>query len=607
MSRQTYIKIEPGDSIIEAFYGTGSYNDIGEYGAAGADYALDDWTCPKDISTIDVLIVGGGGGGGRNSVNNNRGAGGGGGGGVRYLHNYAVTPDASYVITVGYGGITGSTDAACRGGRSSFNGVYARGGGGGAGASSDADGSTNRNCWGACSGGGGNISATPYWSTSPGGILPVSGSGYSGGWGHNDVCTGLSGGSGGGGGGMGEVATWPNAGLNDGTAYGGDGGDGVYYGDIFGEIYGDEGWFGGGGGGGTRVNSAKSDGTSTYPGTGGAGGGGNGGGGGSAPYNTPEYWGQNGMPHTGGGAGGSRYTGTASADPSFGIGGSGVVLVKYTVPLTSSAWRKCTQIWMKDSSGIWDRFTSPYIDISDDEELCMPILDASGGTVTTDGIWKYHTFNSSTNVTINTSGRYYVLVVGGGGASGSTYTGNTGGAGGGEVKQTLMNISTGTYAVVVGSGGPAGYGTASGKQGNSSSFNGITANGGYGSTFGTSYWKGASSGNFHPGGTYLNENSGGGGGDNENGGDGTVSLSGDGGDGTLSYITKQYYGGGGAGGYRFGSSGTGGLGGGGTANHNGTANTGGGAGGRAYVYKTYADGFAGGSGVVVIKYRYKNL
>lgn len=105
-------------------------------------------------------------------------------------------------------------------------------------------------------------------------------------------------------------------------------------------------------------------------------------------------------------------------------------------------------------------------------------LVATGGTVTTIGTDKIHTFTSNSNfvVTSGAMSNVRALVVAGGGGSGGQYNGTGSGAGGGGVLHTTtMSVTPGTYAVVVGGGG------AVESNGGNSSFNGLLAQGGGGS------------------------------------------------------------------------------------------------------------------------------
>ena len=215
---------------------------------------------------VDVLVIGGGGGGGANSTN--FGGGGGGAGGVVYAKSLAVNAsDEPYAVTVGDGGVAGTTSVnATAGGDSSVFGLVAYGGGAGAKYGGNAGGD------GASGGGGTATNGNPD--------VP-----YSGGQSiHGDQ--GNDGGAAaenrfgcGGGGGAGYVGGNGDAGTP------GVGGDGVVC-----DIAGTNVWYGGGGagfrkgytisgglgGGGSCVKTSSSASTAT-PGTDGLGGGGCGG------------------------------------------------------------------------------------------------------------------------------------------------------------------------------------------------------------------------------------------------------------------------------------------------------------------------------------------
>lgn len=98
-------------------------------------------------------------------------------------------------------------------------------------------------------------------------------------------------------------------------------------------------------------------------------------------------------------------------------------------------------------------------------------ISATGGTITTSGNYKYHTFTSSGtfSVTAAPSGKFidYIIVAGGGGAQT-----DAGGGAGGVVEKLTQSISTGSFAVTLGAGG------AIGVSGGDSIFNGQTAIGG---------------------------------------------------------------------------------------------------------------------------------
>src|SRR5665648_39955 len=94
---------------------------------------------------------------------------------------------------------------------------------------------------------------------------------------------------------------------------------------------------------------------------------------------------------------------------------------------------------------------------------------ATGGTVTTDGRYRIHTFTTSGTLTVTTPGTAEVLVVGGGGG------GRSGGGGAGGYLVGSETLTTGSIVVTVGAMG-AGY--FSPTAGGDSSFVTRTAKGG---------------------------------------------------------------------------------------------------------------------------------
>jgi hypothetical protein len=349
---------------------------------------------------IEVLIVAGGGGGGGTNTDETEGGGGGGGG----VHHVPSTPVSagSYAVVVGDGGANVAISAGTSGSDSSFDVFTATGGGGG----------------------GEPDSAQP----------------------------GLAGGSGGGGGsttfGAGESVG--GAGTTDQGNAGGDGvfgnpkrggggGGGSAAGNIGGTVAGTN------GDGGAGYTSDISGTTQTYAGGGGGGRGGAGGTGGGAAGGAGAR-GADGTTNTGGGGGGSS-DGTSTPFPG-GDGGSGVVIVRYS--LTAA-------------------FTpSP--------------ITATGGTITDIDGFRVHTFTDSGTFEI-TAGQDTVtqLLVGGGGAGGGVDGAGVGcgGGGGGGVVPSSDVMTVGSFAVVVGAGG-VGADTAPGASGGDSTFNGHTATGGGG-------------------------------------------------------------------------------------------------------------------------------
>ncbi len=259
------------------------------------------------------------------------------------------------------------------------------------------------------------------------------------------------------------------------------------------------------------------------------------------------------------------------------------------------------------------------------------IQQATGGTITSIGNDRVHTFTSSGTFTTSIPLTIRVLVVGGGGCGGAT---NGGGGGAGGISYSDgTNISSGSYPVTVGNGGNAS--TSPAYYGEKSSFSNlfIGYGGGRGANNGDSGGPGGSGGggagdNDRPGGSatkgfggtvYGNDggsrvghdgtwSGAGGGGACAVGGNTTSTYaSGDGGNGCAFDIsgTNTYYGGGGGGGSEF-DRGAPGLGGGGqggagagVAGYAAVPNTGGGGGGGSGLG---GSGGVGGSGIVIVRY-----
>jgi len=260
------------------------------------------------------------------------------------------------------------------------------------------------------------------------------------------------------------------------------------------------------------------------------------------------------------------------------------------------------------------------------------LRSGAGGTVTTDGNFKVHTFTSNGTFQFITGAGVcdFLVVAGGGGGQSASGGGGGGGGAGGLIYQTSQTLVNSSFPVVIGAGGLGSSNIAAGTGGNSS-FNGQIAIGGGGGESGNGT-NGATGGSGGGGGfqgtgatgTAGQGNSGGSGGGGQppyvGGGGGGAGASGsnfsgnvggNGGVGLSNSITGSavFYAGGGGGGSGndgfVGTPGTGGLGGGGnggnTTADNGTAgaNGKGGGGGGGQV------GHAGGSGVVIVRYQYK--
>ena len=215
----------------------------------------------------------------------------------------------------------------------------------------------------------------------------------------------------------------------------------------------------------------------------------------------------------------------------------------------------------------------------------------------------------------------YPITVGGGGAGGTCASG------------IASDGSNSVFSTITSTGGGAGHGNANANPGGSGGGGGLRCGlGGSGNTPPTSPPQG------NPGGNAVNSPGGAGGGGGGAGAAGTTatgptgpSVAGPGGNGVATLINPatgessggtRYYAGGGGGGGRFApgnpdcaSPGTGGLGGGGNGSQqggvatcSGTANTGGGGGGSGYTNSPVIPGCtggAGGSGIVIIRYKFQ--
>ena len=99
--------------------------------------------------------------------------------------------------------------------------------------------------------------------------------------------------------------------------------------------------------------------------------------------------------------------------------------------------------------------------------------NATGGTITTSGDQRIHSFTADGSFVVPSSGTVSWLVVGGGGAAGA----DSGGGGGGGGFRTGANhsVSGQTYSITVGAGGAW---SASPLSGGNSTFDTVTSNGG---------------------------------------------------------------------------------------------------------------------------------
>jgi len=318
-----------------------------------------------------------------------------------------------------------------------------------------------------------------------------------------------------------------------------------------------------------------------------------------------------------------------------------------------------------DSTRGWKSVTGSD---SDTTGVPPAFITATGGTITCCGDYKIHTFTGPGTFCISAgSGNLaivdYLVVAGGGGG-----VGGGGGAGGFRESKnpagpwtasplasaTSLPVSVSAYPITVGgggSGGPSDTCGPGGSAGSNSIFSTVTsAGGGAGAKFANAGWPqpknnggsgggggqrdscgtgGGGTGNTPPvsppqgnnggiasiPGTPEAGSAGGGGGAGGVGNNGVTGTSGAGGNGISTSISASPVtraGGGGGGGRSPGSSGGGGGPGGGGAGSGsssgtaGTTNTGSGGGGGGYISSPgYQNGGSGGSGIVIIRYKYQ--
>jgi hypothetical protein len=274
---------------------------------------------PAGSNTVDYLVVAGGGSSGGDN------GGGGGAGGFRFSNSYCLpaptnSPLANptglpvsvttYPVTVGAGGASGGCCTGLSGPPGSpsvFSTITSAGGGRSAETTSPGDPAESGG-----SGGGGTFRYNPSGAGNTPPVSPPQGN--PGGSATGCGPTNLAGGGGGGAGAAGQNGATNNA---------GDGGIGSYIDDSFigptAPSYGESGpvsstrYFAGGGGGGQQPGP-----TSGNQGVGGIGGGGD-------AWQSVGFTSQTGVTNTGGGAG----SGNPGGGSVSGIGGKGIVLIRY--------------------------------------------------------------------------------------------------------------------------------------------------------------------------------------------------------------------------------------------------------------------------------------
>jgi hypothetical protein len=318
-----------------------------------------------------------------------------------------------------------------------------------------------------------------------------------------------------------------------------------------------------------------------------------------------------------------------------------------------------------DSTRGWKDINDATLDVTG----IPPFVAATGGTITTSGDYKIHTFTGPGTFTVTSAGTPagsttvdYLVVAGGaaGGANGSPNIWGGGGGGAGGYRESsgtasgsytvsplgsgvpALPVSVTGYPITVGAGGASSASPVAGPSGSNSIFSTITSAGGGGggtqalapSTIngqpgGSGGGGGATgsggTGNTPPvspsqgnnGGTASSPSgsSGGGGGATAAGGNAPTPAGGAGGAGATSSINgtpTARAGGGGGGVYGSGLPGPGGAGGGGSGGPcgpgqgvDGTANTGGGGGGNSQKPAPYPTTGGGSGGSGIVIVRYK--
>ena len=313
---------------------------------------------------------------------------------------------------------------------------------------------------------------------------------------------------------------------------------------------------------------------------------------------------------------------TASTNPAGGVG---------TVFLNTTSGEMFSLTDATAGSNVWTNIG--------DGTGGLPItyMSATGGTITTDGSYKVHTFNSSgtftptigTVASVGNVVEYLVIAGGGGGCDSRAGAGGAGGyrnsyaseaSGGGGSSESSFTVTNSSLTVTVGAGGSKGQGSA-GTGGSNSVFDSIISIGGGftpypqhstggigGSGSGGASETGAggagTANQGYAGGTSNSSPGGGSAGGGGAGGVGqgsTTGVGGAGGIGLTSSITGSAVARGGGGGGSGPSNGAGTSGGAtGDSGVNATVNTGGGGAGGWNGNES-----AGGSGVVIIRYQFQ--
>jgi len=150
--------------------------------------------------------------------------------------------------------------------------------------------------------------------------------------------------------------------------------------------------------------------------------------------------------------------------------------------------------------GVWKNASGVYQNVGGTWKSTKVTPEASGGTVTTDGDYKIHTFTSSGSFVVSTPGILSdVLIVAGGGSGGWGYwscseegtcslSQGAGGGAGGLKHLTNVTITPQTYAITIGAGGSVpSIGARGNNGGNSSAFGQTVIGGGGGGAITSTY------------------------------------------------------------------------------------------------------------------------
>jgi Glycine rich protein len=204
---------------------------------------------------------------------------------------------------------------------------------------------------------------------------------------------------------------------------------------------------------------------------------GQGGGGGGGGYYGGGGGGYNGAAETSGGGGGSSYYNPFFVTGFAGSNGNNITPVGASLSFYDGQ-AGLAQTTFARASG-----SNGLVAFVATVGLPFPFpATTTGGTITTTGSYRFHTFTTtgSSTFTTNKAITAQVLVVGGGGGGGDNVGG--GGGAGAAVYSSVFSIPAGSYSLTVGAGG------AVNASGSASTFRTLTApGGGYGGT-----WRGGS-------------------------------------------------------------------------------------------------------------------